>query len=197
MAASPEKRIVYIATHNAHKVKEFQYIAGKDWECRPLSDLNAEISWEETGDNFAENSLIKALAVKKYTSHCVLADDSGLAVEALNGEPGVYSSRYSGKNANDAKNNEKLLKELLHVENRKAAFVCHLVFIDEKGQTVSFEGRCEGEILREKSGTQGFGYDPLFQPTGFQETFASLGEEIKNKISHRNQASQKWLDFVK
>jgi XTP/dITP diphosphohydrolase len=172
---------IIVATSNEHKLKEIKEIFS-DFDVVGLTkDYNAP---EETGHTFCENALIKAKSIE-HLGDIVLADDSGLEVQALLGLPGVYSARYSG--GGDFENNKKLLEELKHTANRKARFVCCMVSIINK-KTISAEGILEGTIAFEPKGDSGFGYDPIFIPSGFTQTLAELGSEIKNKISHRKKA---------
>ncbi len=146
---------------------------------------------EETGDTFAANAAIKAIAAATGTGLWALADDSGLQVDALNGRPGVYSARYAGPGCTDADNNEKLLGELANVpdEQRGAGFVCHLAIADPTGAIrLSVDGRCRGRIISQRRGTHGFGYDPLFLVPEYHRTFAELSLTVKSQLSHRARA---------
>ena len=151
---------------------------------------------EESGTTFEENALLKAREVSKRTGLVAIADDSGLEVDALNGAPGVYSARYAEGEGHDAQANmRKLLHELEGKENRKAQFRTAISLILD-GKEYLFEGVIKGEIIKEKRGDSGFGYDPIFKPEGYEQTFAELGNEIKNKISHRALAVQKLCEFL-
>ncbi len=172
---------IVVATSNEHKLKEIKEILS-EFEIVGLSE-NYVVP-EEIGNTFCENALIKAKNIE-HIADIVLADDSGLEVQALLGLPGIYSARYSGQD--DFQNNEKLLKELKHIANRKARFVCCIVAI-MYGKVISSEGILEGKIAFEPKGEEGFGYDPIFIPIGYNKTLAELGSEIKNKISHRKKA---------
>lgn len=176
-----------LATKNQHKILELRSLLGPSWDLLPAP---ANVSWEETGHSFRANALIKAEALRGQLNHAVLADDSGLEVEALNGAPGIYSSRYAGAESTDADNLRKLLRVLqgLPDEMRNARFVCVLCLIDTKGRVHYFEGDCRGRILQEASGKGGFGYDPIFEPEGYNASLAELGEAVKNTISHRARA---------
>jgi len=198
MKSSDQARTIILATHNKHKITELQAMVGNNINIKGLDGFSPKIAWVETGTTFQENARIKALAVRSHTEAAVLADDSGLSVKALDGAPGIYSSRYGGVDGDDDNNNRKLLKELADIEpeERSAAFICSLVFIDEKGNESSFEGKCEGIISTAASGTQGFGYDPLFVPNGYDKSMAELGEAIKNKISHRFNAVNLWIQEI-
>lgn len=186
-------KTVIIATNNAHKVEEIETALNfEGWEFKSLKEAGIESSPEETGTTFEENARIKARAAHELTGAAVLADDSGLVVDALNGAPGVYSSRYAGEDGNDGANNTKLLHELEGVpdEQRTARFMCVLVFIDEDGSETVAQGSVEGRIGYELKGDGGFGYDPLFRPEcfNFDCTLAEVTQENKNKVSHRGNA---------
>ncbi|MBU0966509.1 MAG: XTP/dITP diphosphatase [Proteobacteria bacterium] len=181
--------IIVLATRNQGKLKEFQEIL-KDFpvEIRSLQDFGPIPEVVEDGLTFDENAYKKAAFTAKVLGIPAIADDSGLVVEALDGAPGVYSARYAGKNATDQDNIEKLLKELAGKTNRKAAFECVISIAVPSGPALTYEGRCEGEILNESRGESGFGYDPLFYYPGFGKTFAEAGMAEKNKVSHRGKA---------
>lgn len=186
-------KTVIIATNNAHKVEEIESaLSFEGWEFKTLREAGITSNPEETGTTFIENARIKALAAHEISGAATLADDSGLAVDALDGAPGVYSSRYSGVDGDDAANNAKLLHELADVaeSDRSARFVCSLVFIDEDGQETTAEGFVEGYIGFEERGEGGFGYDPLFFPDAYdgKKTMAELTQDEKNSISHRGNA---------
>lgn len=179
---------LYIASKNKGKVKEIQYVLKNSGiEVLSLTDAPEIPDIHETGSTFEENAFIKAKAVYDILNAPVLADDSGLEVDCLGGAPGVYSARYAGEDATDEDNCIKLLSALKGVENRAAGFRCVLVLYDGKNKHV-FDGVCRGTINHLPKGKTGFGYDPLFVPEGFSETFAELGPETKNKISHRGKA---------
>ncbi|MBP3925402.1 RdgB/HAM1 family non-canonical purine NTP pyrophosphatase [bacterium] len=185
------KRIVF-ATGNPHKLKEINAIAssiGQDVEfILPEGNFNPE----ENGKTFEENSLIKAKAAYELSKMPVLADDSGLCVEALNGAPGLYSARYAGSQQEKI---DKLLKELNGIENRNAKFVCCMTLLNENGEIEKVvTGECEGKIVTRQSGQNGFGYDPVFEVKNTGKTMAELTEEEKNKISHRGNALRKILN---
>lgn len=187
------KKKLLIATRNKHKKQEIQQIIdGYNIELLGLDDVKEIPEIIEDGQTFKENALKKALVTAKLTGITTLADDSGLAVDALDGQPGVYSARFSGEDADDDKNNHKLLQmmEGLEQDQRNARFICVIAVAAPEGYTQTVEGRCEGKIATVPEGEQGFGYDPLFIPNGFQKSFASLGAEIKNQISHRGKALQ-------
>ena len=186
-------KTVIIATNNTHKVEEIESaLSFKGWEFKTLKEAGITSNPEETGTTFVENARIKAQAAHELSGKATLADDSGLIVDALDGAPGVYSSRYSGKEGDDAANNAKLLRELANVpqEERSARFACSLVFIDEDGSETVAEGFIEGSIGFEERGDGGFGYDPLFYPEEFkgEKSLAEVSQAEKNSISHRGNA---------
>lgn len=184
------------ATNNKHKLNEIRHIANGKIEILSLSDIDCHDEIPETGVTLEENALIKARFVKeKYGFNC-FADDTGLEVEALNGAPGVYSSRYAGEDGNPENNMRKLIAELQGKENRKARFRTVIALL-LNGETHFFEGEIRGRIIEEKRGEAGFGYDPIFMPDDYDKTFAQLGDDVKNNISHRAIATQKLVDFLK
>lgn len=190
---------LYLATGNAHKVSEMQQLSAwhqLQWRVQGAEVVGGMPEVDENADSFEGNALLKARALRSLvpSGAWVLADDSGLAVDALNGAPGVYSARYAGPGASDGDNVRKVLSELLELKNptqRRAHFVCVLALIDSEGHEICFEGRCSGQLLNRPSGTHGFGYDPIFQPDGHEGSFAELGPEVKDRLSHRAQAFQK------
>lgn len=189
------KEILYLASKNQHKLEELRAILGSSFDVRLCSELDPHIAWEETGSTFSENALIKARVVRSRTSCAVLADDSGLEVEALDGAPGIYSSRFGGVDGDDKRNNQKLLEELEKVDAAaplSARFVCCLAYVSQEGQERIFEGYCHGEITKEARGQEGFGYDPHFVVQGTDRTLAEHGSEEKNAISHRKKALEKF-----
>lgn len=188
-----------IASRNRGKIAELkelfgEYITDTQLELLSLDDVGMTGEIEENGAAFEENALIKARAGMEFSGLITVADDSGLAVDALDGAPGVYSARYAGEGHNDAENNKKLLEALRGVRDRSAAFVCCMacVFPADSplaGDPITVTGRCEGEILCAERGEGGFGYDPLFWYDDYGKTFAELTREEKNAISHRGQAA--------
>ncbi len=185
---------IVVATKNAHKVEEFRrLLADQDVELLSLADFPGAPDVEENGTTFAENASLKAAAASSYCDAAAFADDSGLEVEALDGRPGVYSSRYA---PTDPERIEKLLKELDGVENRRARFVCAIAIAFNGEVLEVFEGEVKGTITLAPRGKDGFGYDPVFLPDGYDKTFAELTGEEKNKISHRANAFAKALEFV-
>jgi XTP/dITP diphosphohydrolase len=161
-----------------------------------LSDIHCEEDIPETGATIPENALIKARYVKQHYKMDCFADDSGLEVEALNGAPGVYSARYAGNEKDTDKNNGKLLEELKNASNRNARFVTVIALV-VNGKEFVFEGDIKGTIVNEPRGSNGFGYDPLFVPEGYDLTFAEMPSQLKNSISHRAIAVQKLITFLK
>ncbi|WP_394337829.1 RdgB/HAM1 family non-canonical purine NTP pyrophosphatase [Chryseobacterium pennae] len=184
-----------VATHNEHKKEEIQQILGNDCTVKSLTDYNIHEEIIEDGDSFHANALIKAKYCFEKTGVPSLGDDSGLVVESLDGRPGIFSARYAGDH-DFAKNIEKVLEEMKGVENRKAYFVTVLCYYDENGPQY-FEGRVHGNLLTENKGFKGFGYDPIFVPEGYDRTFAEMDPADKNKISHRKQALDLFMDFLK
>ncbi len=181
--------IIVLATSNTNKLKEFQEML-KDFPVaiKSLADFGPMPEAVEDGETFDDNAYKKALHYAKVLGLPCLADDSGLVVDALDGRPGVYSARYSGPDATDAKNCEKLLAELEGKTNRSAHFVCVLSLATPAGPALTWEGRCDGEIITERRGESGFGYDPLFFYPEFGKTFAELSMEEKSTVSHRGRA---------
>jgi XTP/dITP diphosphohydrolase len=181
-----------LATHNPHKVREFSQLLGKNFELFDLTAFPEVAMTEETGRTFEENATLKAIAASRDRRLLVVADDSGLEVDALGGAPGVYSARYAGENASDAENIDKLLRELsaqsVAAEKRSARFRCVIALAQNGKMLGTFEGVVEGSIVDPPRGKGGFGYDPVFQPNGFDQTFGEMSPESKNKISHRAQA---------
>jgi XTP/dITP diphosphohydrolase len=188
---------IFLATGNVKKIKEIEKIL-HDFDVEILSIRDGIEIPEviEDGETFEENSAKKALEIAKYLDIPSIADDSGLCVDALEGAPGVYSARYSGENATDETNNKKLVRELYGIENRKAKFVSVITFAKPTGETYSFRGEIEGEIIDEPRGKDGFGYDPYFYVKEYEKTLAEI-PEIKNKISHRAKALEKFKENFK
>jgi XTP/dITP diphosphohydrolase len=188
---------VVLATNNPNKVKEVSEILRElGVEVFSLKDLGISIEIEEDQNTFEGNARKKAHTIFELTKLPTIADDSGLMVEALNGEPGVFSSRYAGEEHNYEKNNQKLLRELKDKPKpHRAKFICVINYKTETEDEI-FIGETKGEIIDEPRGTNGFGYDPLFKPDGFNSTYAELPSEIKNKISHRYKALKKFRDYL-
>lgn len=189
-----------LGTRNAGKVREIESILGDvPWRIRSLQEFADIDVPAETGDTYADNAIIKARFYARATGVCALADDSGLEVEALGGAPGVYSARYAGAGASDADRRTLLLAELANApaEQRKARFVCVVAIALPDGAVLNTsEGTCHGKIIFEPRGNGGFGYDPLFVPDGFDQTFAELPDTIKNQLSHRARALLKTREFL-
>lgn len=191
--------ILTIATRNAHKAQEIAAILPPHFTVRTLADYPTLPDVEETGTTFAENAALKACGISATLPGLVLADDSGLCVDALAGAPGVYSARYAGEHGNDAANNAKLLADLatLPADNAKTArFMCAMCLAEGGRVKAEFIGKVEGSITATPAGEHGFGYDPLFVPHGYTCTMAQLPAEEKNRISHRADALQQFLAFI-
>jgi XTP/dITP diphosphohydrolase len=191
---------IVFATNNSHKLEEIRQILGESIEVLSLADINCHDDIPETAPTLEGNAMMKARYVyDKYGTPC-FADDTGLEVDALDGAPGVYSARYAGGEGHDSEANmRKLLHELEGKENRRAQFRTVIALIEQKdGKPVAhtFEGKIEGHISDEKRGTSGFGYDPIFVPEGYEQSFAELGNEIKNKISHRARAVARLAEYL-
>ena len=181
-----------VATRNAHKTREIQRILGPAFIVSDLSEHPEIPDIHETGKSFGENAILKAVGASRHLPGLIVADDSGLEADALGGAPGIFSARYAGENATDKQNIDKLLVELIWVgaeeTKRSARFRC-VVALARQGELLeTFEGIVEGTIVERACGSQGFGYDPIFVPRGFEETFAELPPEVKNTISHRAKA---------
>lgn len=188
------KKFVF-ATNNAHKLEEVTAILGDKVEVLSMKDIRCTADIPETADTLAGNALLKARFIyENYQMDC-FADDTGLEVEALDGAPGVYSARYAGDAHNSEANMKKLLHDLEGVENRKARFRTVFALIID-GKEHLFEGIINGEITKTRRGASGFGYDPIFIPEGYTQTFAEMGNPLKNKISHRALATNKLCNFL-
>ena len=188
------KKLVF-ATNNAHKLEEIASILGEKIELLSLKDINCQADIPETADTLEGNAIQKAEYIyQNYGLDC-FADDTGLEVEALGGAPGIYSARYAGNGHDSEANMKKLLEKMDDKENRKAQFRTAICLILD-GEKHLFEGIVKGEIIREKRGGAGFGYDPVFVPEGYDLTFAELGNDIKNNISHRARAVEKLCAFL-
>ena len=187
---------ICFATHNKNKLAEIKTLAPAHIELVSLEDLAQMEEIPETGKTLEENSAIKANFVfEKYAVAC-FADDSGLEVSALNGEPGVYSARYAGEQKDNDANMALLLKKLENKSDRSAAFKTVITYINERGESQQFVGQVAGTIMSMQSGTKGFGYDPIFKPIGETRTFAEMSSAEKNAISHRARAFKKFIDFL-
>ena len=204
---------IVFATNNNHKLSEIRSILGDSIEVLSLKDIGCDVDIPETGKTLEENALQKAQYVYDHYHMDCFADDTGLEVDALDGAPGVYSARYASMTSSTScashdseANMARLLKELGENNNRKARFRTVIALIQKKNvcpcgctsikEIHQFEGIVEGEIIRERRGGEGFGYDPIFQPEGYDQTFAELGMDIKNHISHRARATQKLADYL-
>lgn len=192
------KTTLFLATRNAHKTREIQAMLGG---AIVVSDVNSfpdlpEV--EETGTTFEENAILKAKIISIHIPGWVLADDSGLEVDALGGEPGIYSARYAGKDCNDLQNTELVLKKMEGVSSAKrtARFRCVLALAQGGKMLATFEGRVEGMLTERIVGKAGFGYDPIFIPEGYRQTFGELPAALKNEISHRRHALKAFQEFV-
>jgi len=187
---------IVFATNNKHKLEEIKDILGKDFEIVSLAEIGCHEDIPETGVTLQENARQKSTYVVEHYNQNCFADDTGLEVEALGGEPGVHSARYAEGTDHDSEANmRKLLTKLDGQTNRKACFRTVISLIID-GVEHQFEGKVEGRIATEKHGTEGFGYDPIFIPEGYDKSFAELGEEIKNQISHRARAVKKLAEYL-
>ena len=200
---------IVFATNNQHKLEEIRHILGNSIEVLSLNDINCHVDISETGHTLEENALQKARFVYENYGIDVFADDTGLEVQALGGAPGVYSARYASMApveghpapaSHDAlANMERLLRELGDNDHREAQFRTVIALIQKKGNKTEihqFEGIVKGDITHEQSGEEGFGYDPIFRPEGYEKTFAELGMGVKNSISHRAKATQKLAEYL-
>ena len=188
-------RKLVFATNNKHKLEEARKILEGMVEILSLADIECNDDIPETANTLEGNALIKARYIKEKYGYDCFADDTGLLVEALDGAPGVYSARYAGEECNPQKNMEKLLDELDGIEQRRAAFIT-CVALTLRGSEHIFMGEIAGEITKEPKGNAGFGYDPVFKPFGYDKTFAELGDDVKNSISHRARAMEKLAKFL-
>jgi len=190
-----------VATRNTHKTREIQHILGPEFRVRDLLAYPEVSEIRESGTSFEENAKLKALAATRQLPALVIADDSGLEVDALGGAPGIYSARYAGANATDRDKIDKLLRELARVgatpDARRARFRCVVALARNGSLLGAFEGIVEGMIANEVRGDSGFGYDPIFIPEGFKQTFGELPKEVKNTISHRAQAIRMLADRLR
>ena len=191
-----KKRLVF-ATNNAHKLEEISALLGNSIEILSLADIHCHADIPETADTLEGNARQKSRYVYEHYGLDCFADDTGLEVESLGGAPGVYSARYADGQGHDSQANmNKLLKEMEEKNDRKAQFRT-IISLIEKGEERQFEGIVKGQITREKRGESGFGYDPIFQPDGYETTFAELGSDIKNRISHRARAVAALCDYLR
>ena len=183
------------ATNNKHKLEEVRGILGENFQLLSLKDINCEEDIPETADTLEGNALLKALHVSQKYGYDCFADDTGLEVYALNNAPGVYSARYAGESKDSKANMKKVLKELEGKEDYSARFRTVIALIMNEEEYL-FEGKVEGTLIKEEKGIAGFGYDPIFVPKGYTETFAELGSDIKNTISHRAEAVKLLKQFL-
>ena len=187
---------IVFATNNKHKLEEIKDILGKDFEIVSLTEIGCHEDIPETGLTLEENARQKSTYIVEHYNHDCFADDTGLEVDALNGEPGVHSARYAEGTDHDSEANmRKLLSKMSNVKDRTARFRTVISLIIN-GVEHQFEGRVEGRIATEKHGKEGFGYDPIFIPEGYDKSFAELGEEVKNQISHRARAVKKLAEYL-
>lgn len=187
---------IVFATNNKHKLEEIKDILGKDFEIVSLAEIGCHEDIPETGLTLEENARQKSTYIVEHYNHDCFADDTGLEVDALNGEPGVHSARYAEGTDHDSEANmRKLLSKMANVKERTARFRTVISLIIN-GVEHQFEGRVEGRIATEKHGKEGFGYDPIFIPEGYDKSFAELGEEVKNQISHRARAVKKLAEYL-
>jgi XTP/dITP diphosphohydrolase len=191
---------IIIATKNKGKVKEFEaLLAPLGYLVQSLLDYPDSIDVEETGATFKENAILKAEAISAHYQRMTIADDSGLAIDYLDGKPGIFSARYAGLAKDDQANINKVLEDLTgaaELESRSARFICALALSNPGGQTKTVEGTCEGYIAMKQQGENGFGYDPIFIVKKLNKTMAMLSKEEKNRISHRAQALEKLIDMI-
>lgn len=183
------------ASNNLNKIKEIQSILKESIQLLSLEEIGCHEEIPETAETIEGNAILKANYVTEKYGYDCFADDTGLEVTILNGEPGVYSARYAGEQRNADDNMNKLLEALLDKEDRSAQFKT-VIALNIKGEQHLFTGIAKGNIILDKTGNHGFGYDPVFQPENYSETFAELASEVKNKISHRAKATQQLIDFL-
>ncbi len=191
----PAPRLI-IATRNAHKTAEIRAMIGDRFEVLDVASFTECPEIEETGTTFLENARLKAEGISRVIDGWVLSDDSGLEVDALGGAPGVWSSSFGGEEGNHAMNNARLLREMSGKADRRARFRCAMVLAQGGKEIANFSGTIEGTIIDDARGAKGFGYDPLFVPEGHAATFAELGDEIKNSLSHRSRALTQAVEFL-
>ncbi|MCL2838047.1 MAG: XTP/dITP diphosphatase [Oscillospiraceae bacterium] len=187
-----------LASNNPHKAEEIKAALNGKFEILTLSDAGISINVVEDGETFEENAIKKATAVAKLTDWPVISDDSGLMVDYLNGAPGVHTAYFAGENATDDMNIDKLLREIdgVPADKRGAKFVC-IIAVIQNGETLTFRGECCGKILEQRDGVGGFGYDPIFYYPPYDQTFATLPQNIKNEVSHRGNALRLMAEKIK
>ncbi len=188
--------LLVVATNNAHKLEELKAMLAEHFEVKGMAEVGFTDDIPEDAETFAGNALIKARTISSKMNCSCIADDSGLQVDALNGEPGVYSARYAGEPKSDKRNLDKVLEGIKDADNRRARFVTSLAYIHNSLEYV-FQGEVKGHLITVERGTNGFGYDPIFVPEGFTETFAEMSSDKKNALSHRARAIDKFLEFIK
>lgn len=187
---------IVLATRNRHKAEEIQTLFPSGVRLLTLDDVRFDSAIDEPYDTFEQNALHKAQVVAQQTGKTVIADDSGLMVTALDGAPGVYSARYAGNEQNDEMNIRKLLQEMDGIDSREAKFICVIAYVESNQQYKIFTGEVWGKIAQERTGDHGFGYDPVFIPDGFNESFGVLEGSVKNRISHRARAFEKFGSYL-
>ena len=190
-------RSLIFATGNRHKLQEVQSLLSEDFALRCLKDIGMDVDIPETAGTLQGNALQKAMYVYERTGMPCFADDTGLEIDALGGEPGVYSARYAGERKDDQANLRKVLEKMQGIRDRRARFRTVIAYLDESGDRHFFEGVVEGEILESPVGDEGFGYDPIFRPTGYNESFAQLPMQAKNAVSHRGRALRAFTNYLK
>ena len=190
-----QRQRLYLATQNQHKIEEIKDLLGDLFDIHTVFELGLAVEIPETGNTLQENSMQKAAYIAEHFQVTCLSDDSGLEVNALGGRPGVYSARYAGEPKDDAANVRKLLDELAGISDRSARSVTVLTF-HHQGKYFSFEGEIQGQIARSPRGEHGFGYDPVFEPLGYDRTFAEMTLVEKNQLAHRARAMQKFKSFI-
>jgi XTP/dITP diphosphohydrolase len=190
------KQRLIVATNNKHKAAEIkEMLSDLDFEVLSLADIGIDVEVEEVGSTYAENALIKAMALRDLTQGWILADDSGLEIDALDRAPGLYSARYLGEDTPYMIKNSMILVKLEDVEDRSARFVCSIALVFDDGSYWITVNKCEGSISHSIQGSNGFGYDPIFIPEGHEQTFGVLPSEIKNSLSHRAKALQAVVQY--
>jgi len=185
-----------VATRNTHKAGEIRAMIGDRFQVLDVTNFPECPLIEETGTTFLENARLKAEGISRLLDGWVLSDDSGLEVDALDGAPGVWSSSFGGEEGNHARNNQRLIAEMDGKADRRARFRCTMVLARDGAECAHFSGTVEGRIIDSPRGAEGFGYDPLFIPDGWNETFAELGDEVKNTLSHRSRALEKVIEHL-
>jgi len=190
------KQRLIVATNNSHKASEIkEMLKDLSFEVLSLADIGIDIDVEESGSTYAENALLKAMALRELTDGWIMADDSGLEIDALDRAPGIYSARYLGEDTPYMIKNSMILDKLEDVSDRSARFVCSIALVFDDGSYWITVNKCEGSISSEIQGSNGFGYDPIFIPQGYSDTFGVLEEQIKNTISHRAKALQAVVQY--